>query len=116
MSNHNQAHDRTAVVARHQRRQFRAMAEGGQVGAVDRFGMPIQVGDLVVVELGMTPTFQVVDIVPNLQPNVPPGTITVVVTTTIPMMTQANQALRGLVVVRPAEVDGDEPQDGGDDV
>ena len=113
MRNHGQAHDRASVVDRHQRRKFRQLAEQGAVGAVDRFGMEIAVGDLVIAELGTAPIFQVVAVTPNLHPNAPPGTITVVLTATIPVQTRANAPVQSVVVVRPMEMTVEE--DGGHD-
>lgn len=71
----------------------------GEVTALDRFGMPIRPGDMVVVHLDPDPVMQVLDIKPPIDPRQPVDQVTIILSVTVPMMVRAGLPVTNLLVI-----------------
>lgn len=81
--------ERNAQQLREARNTMAKLVNSGQVRALDRMGVPIAKGDLVIVRLNPDPIFQVIDVKPPLDPRQRLDTVTVIIAVTIPLTVQA---------------------------
>ena len=81
------------------RQTMAGLVNTGQVTALDRFGVPIRVGDFVVVRLPQDPAMQVVDIKPVLRPDAQPGTLEVTVAVHFPITVRAGLPVTNMLLV-----------------
>ena len=86
------------------RRQFAQSVARGQLGAMDRFGQPIEAGDQLMVRTPFDLVFTVVTVNPLLDPRAPAGLMDVVCTVTFPLRIPAGQpyTMAHVVSKRPA--------------
>jgi hypothetical protein len=90
--------------AQEQTRRFLQALSAGQVGAVDRYGRLLKVGQTVLIQPELALEFQVTAVNPVLDPKVPPGYMSVTFSASFPLIDKANTPwMRVLIVKEPAE-------------
>lgn len=96
-----QAHDEFA--AARARKQFQDAYAAGAAGLVDRLGTMLQDGDLVVYTPDIPILFELRAIGPTLDPRVRAGVMKYELVATVPLLSQANQPVRQIMMVRRPE-------------
>jgi len=66
---------------------------------IDRMGVELQVGDLVLYDTPLTPIFNVADLKPDLRPGVPRGAMVMHLVASFPVFVGAGQPIAQMVVV-----------------
>jgi hypothetical protein len=78
------------------------LAEAIATQALDRFGQPISVGDIVLFTPPVPQTFAVQAVAPVLDPRMPTGLLQVVLGASLPLLVPKVQPINSLIVVRKA--------------
>lgn len=86
----------------------KALADG-RASTLDNLGRPLVTGDVVHLDLPQGRLFQVMEIAPELSPNVPPGTLRVVLVAQVTVHVPAGHPCATAVLVQPAELANAEP-------
>jgi len=81
------------------RKQFANAIAAGQVHVLDRFNNGLKPGQKVLYRPPFDLIFDVVDVAPVFDLNMPPGAMTVTLTVTLPIKVMANQTQGGMIVL-----------------
>lgn len=90
------------------RRKLANMLQRGEVHLVDRMGVPIQEGDLVMFNPPHQPLGRIVEIKPVVDPQQPPGLAQAVIQFIIPLTARAGIPMQNIVVVGRPEPEGEQ--------
>lgn len=93
-----QAAQQTAAIKR-AREQFAGDFQFGRASVLDRFGVTVREGDLVVFKMPHDPIMTVVSVSPSMDPNHPVGAIKVLLACEVPVMFGANQPSPAMIRV-----------------